>query len=48
VLGLRVDQVLMILIVAGAIAYLCLTRNEQGPDAVTDTRSTSSAGAALG
>src|SRR3984885_4176692 len=29
VFGLRVDQVLMILIVAGAIAYLCMTRNEQ-------------------
>jgi prolipoprotein diacylglyceryl transferase len=48
VFGLRVDQVLMILIVAGAIAYLCMTRNEQGPDTVTDTRSASSAGAALG
>lgn len=48
VFGLRVDQVLMILIVAGAGAYLGLTRNQRGPDAVVDTRSASSAGHALG
>jgi phosphatidylglycerol---prolipoprotein diacylglyceryl transferase len=34
VLGLRVDQVVMILILAFAIIYLCLTWNERGPDVV--------------
>ncbi len=33
-LGLRIDQVVMILILAFAIVYLCLTRNERGPDLV--------------
>jgi prolipoprotein diacylglyceryl transferase len=33
-LGLRVDQVVMIFILAGAGAYLYLTRNERGPDIV--------------
>jgi prolipoprotein diacylglyceryl transferase len=34
VLGLRIDQVVMALILAFAILYLCLTRNERGPDVV--------------
>jgi prolipoprotein diacylglyceryl transferase len=34
VLGLRIDQVVMVLILAFAILYLCLTRNERGPDVV--------------
>jgi prolipoprotein diacylglyceryl transferase len=34
VLGLRVGQVVMVLIVACSIVYLCLTRNERGPDVV--------------
>jgi prolipoprotein diacylglyceryl transferase len=34
VLGLRIDQVVMILILAFAIIYLCLTWNERGPDVV--------------
>ena len=34
VLGLRIGQVVMILVVAGAIVYLCLTRHERGPDVV--------------
>jgi prolipoprotein diacylglyceryl transferase len=34
VLGLRIDQVVMVLIVACAVAYLCLTRHERGPDVV--------------
>jgi prolipoprotein diacylglyceryl transferase len=35
VLGLRIDQVVMILILACAAAYLYLTRHERGPDSVT-------------
>ena len=38
VFGLRVDQVLMILILAGSVAYLYLTRNERGPDSISGTR----------
>ena len=38
VLGLRIDQVVMILILACAIVYLYLTRNERGPDVVTPAR----------
>ena len=34
VLGLRIDQFVMILILAFAIVYLCLTWNERGPDLV--------------
>jgi prolipoprotein diacylglyceryl transferase len=34
VLGLRIDQVVMVLILAFAILYLCLTRSERGPDVV--------------
>ena len=34
VLGLRIDQLVMILILAFAIIYLCLTWNERGPDLV--------------
>lgn len=34
VVGLRVDQVMMVLIVVGATVYLYLTRNERGPDVV--------------
>src|ERR1700689_4388289 len=34
VLGLRIDQVVMVLILPFAILYLCLTRNERGPDVV--------------
>jgi prolipoprotein diacylglyceryl transferase len=33
-LGLRIDQVVMIVILACAIVYLYLTRNERGPDVV--------------
>jgi prolipoprotein diacylglyceryl transferase len=33
-LGLRVNQVVMILVLAGAIAYLYLTRDRKGPDVV--------------
>jgi phosphatidylglycerol---prolipoprotein diacylglyceryl transferase len=35
VLGLRIDQVIMIVILVGAVAYLYLTRHEVGPDTVT-------------
>jgi prolipoprotein diacylglyceryl transferase len=34
VLGLRIDQVVMVLIVACAVAYLYLTRHERGPDSI--------------
>jgi hypothetical protein len=34
-LGLRIDQVIMIVVLATAVAYLYLTRHEQGPDSVT-------------
>jgi prolipoprotein diacylglyceryl transferase len=34
VLGLRIDQVVMVLILVCAIAYLYLTRNRRGPDVV--------------
>ena len=34
VLALRIDQFVMILILAFAIVYLCLTWNERGPDLV--------------
>jgi prolipoprotein diacylglyceryl transferase len=38
VFGLRIDQVVMILILACAIAYEYLTRNKRGPDVVTPVR----------
>jgi prolipoprotein diacylglyceryl transferase len=34
VLGLRIDQVIMIVILVSAVAYLYLTRHEVGPDSV--------------
>jgi prolipoprotein diacylglyceryl transferase len=37
-LGLRIDQVVMILILACSIVYLYLTRQERGPDVVTPAR----------
>lgn len=37
-LGLRVDQVVMILVVAGAAGYLYLTRSARGPDLVSPPR----------
>jgi prolipoprotein diacylglyceryl transferase len=37
-LGLRIDQVVMLLILACAIVYLYLTRQERGPDVVTPAR----------
>jgi prolipoprotein diacylglyceryl transferase len=39
VLGLRIDQVVMILIVVSAVIYLYRTRDERGPDVVTPPRS---------
>jgi prolipoprotein diacylglyceryl transferase len=38
VLGLRIDQVVMILILACAIVYLYLTRHERGPDVAAPAR----------
>jgi prolipoprotein diacylglyceryl transferase len=38
VLGLRIDQVVMILILACAIVYLYLTRHERGPDIAAPAR----------
>jgi prolipoprotein diacylglyceryl transferase len=35
VLGLRIDQVVMLLILVCAVAYLYLSRHERGPDSVT-------------
>ncbi len=47
VLGLRIDQVVMLLILACAVAYLYLSRHERGPDSVIPAgRDVRAAGAA--
>ncbi len=48
VLGLRVDQVVMVLILAVSVVYLYLTRHERGPDSVRSAGRPETAGVLTG